>query len=155
MFIFTGPKTRNLFSISLSVLTGAALKDMRGLNFFTSGFLVAGIVFNDTSLRFTYASRIHSVFLALRGSRHGWHHGTSSRRRSLHTREILVLTWPDKIMYVRFLFHVVQIVDYSLSKESFNLSFKEFGNSVPAFNQGSADFRCSGYFANISKLNGP
>ena len=35
--IFTGPKTRNLFSISLSVLIGTALKDMRGWKFFTSG----------------------------------------------------------------------------------------------------------------------
>ena len=35
--IFTGPKARNLFSISLSVLIRAALKDMRGSKFFTSG----------------------------------------------------------------------------------------------------------------------
>ena len=39
-------------------------RHVRPQNFFTSAFLVAGIVFKDTSVRLRYAPRIHPVFLA-------------------------------------------------------------------------------------------
>ena len=39
-------------------------RHVRPQNFLPVGFLVAGIVFEDTSLRLRYAPRIHPVFLA-------------------------------------------------------------------------------------------